>query len=224
MKFGPEDAVERLDMWGSTSAPSLHARYYQNVEGDLRLHHHDSHLTALRALRSKNGDREALAELLDFFKPKAVNFAASRCGNREIAEDAVGEAEKRALDRIGGLKSTSAFWSWYRKIVSNCVSDHFRLRDNTSAVTSIETLPEAFVEFTHEEKCNEFLVLHTLKEELSEKDFDIIYYIDHLGLSYKETAAVIDVPLGTVRSRLHAARQRARAVLSPALPDESAEI
>jgi len=55
---------------------------------------------------------------------------------------------------------------------------------------------------------------------LAGRDRDVLLLIAWGELSYEEVAAVLDVPVGTVRSRLHRARRRTRAALAPALPEE----
>jgi RNA polymerase sigma-70 factor (ECF subfamily) len=59
----------------------------------------------------------------------------------------------------------------------------------------------------------EDFILKTLKEELSPEYFEVLLAVDSLDLSYKETSTMLDLPMGTVMSRVHRARKVARSVL-----------
>jgi len=171
---------------------------------------------------------EQIGEVLDDLYGSALRLTK----NRADAEDLVGEAVAKAFKSLDTLKDLKAFRGWIFRILSNCFISECRKR---------KTRAEAPVDFANEEsEEGDFWLFDKLHQPFllwwgnPEQAFlnellrdDLINAIDELphdfrvvlvmaeleGLSYQDIAGALDVPVGTVRSRL----SRARSILQKAL-------
>jgi RNA polymerase sigma-70 factor (ECF subfamily) len=171
---------------------------------------------------------EQIGEVLDDLYGSALRLTK----NRADAEDLVGEAVAKAFKSLDTLKDLKVFRGWIFRILSNCFISECRKR---------KTRAEAPVDFANEEsEEGDFWLFDKLHQPFllwwgnPEQAFlnellrdDLINAIDELphdfrvvlvmaeleGLSYQDIADALDVPVGTVRSRL----SRARSILQKAL-------
>ena len=130
----------------------------------------------------------------------------SMLGNNEDCADAVQEALTRAWQKRGSLRSMDKFRPWLMRILTNTCNDMLRkrskhrfvpLEDETVAVEPPKTpipLREA---------------IDTLKPDM--RVVVVLYYLE--GYSVEETAEVLDIPTGTVKSRMKHARDRLSVLL-----------
>jgi RNA polymerase sigma-70 factor (ECF subfamily) len=173
-------------------------------------------------------DRRARFELLAVpLLDDAMHLAAWLAGSRTDAEDIVQEAMLRAykyLDRFSG----AAFRPWLLAIVRNTAMTWLKRNRSTKVVfvpdfQSEEVRPE--MNAPPAENPESALASRDLADQLNravaalpEEFREVIVLRELHDLSYKEIAAVIDVPIGTVMSRL----SRARRLLMDALPEHAA--
>jgi len=156
----------------------------------------------------------------------AMRLAAWLAGSRSDAEDIVQEAMLRAykyLDRFSG----SAFRPWLLAIVRNTAMTWLK-RNRSDKVVLVPDFqssePERDLVAVQAESPEHALLLRDLADQLNRAvaalpaEFREVIVLRELhDLSYKEIAAVVDVPIGTVMSRL----SRARRLLMDALPEQS---
>lgn len=160
---------------------------------------------ATLVLRTRQGDENALRELVDRHRLRLVRTASNVLRDPVEAEDVAQEAFIKAFRELPKLRDDRAFSSFiYRICIRLCV-DRLRLkRPETSPLepsikvvtTSIEN--KVLVERLLQKLPNDLRTTLVLRE------------VDQL--SYEEVAQVMKVPVGTVRSRLHTARERFRAL------------
>jgi RNA polymerase sigma-70 factor (ECF subfamily) len=143
---------------------------------------------------------------------RLYRLAVALCGSPHDAEDLVQEAYARVLARPRRLHGTDEF-PYLARIVRNLVYDHHRRRAatadpaadweepaDTSAASDPETLAHA------RELC-------ALVRELPDGQRDVVAAVDVAGLSYRQAASALGVPVGTVMSRLARGRSRLAAAL-----------
>jgi RNA polymerase sigma-70 factor (ECF subfamily) len=171
------------------------------------------------ARRASDGDLAALAHVLDRYRPSLYAAAIQLLRNREDARDAVQETSVIALARIGSLRDPAAVGSWLHRVLRNvCL---MQLRSASRVSTDVEL---AVAEAPSMEEALEHAVLRdwvwAAIDELSaeERATTILRHFSRTS-SYEGIAAVTDVPVGTVRSRLN----RARSLLAAKLQREARE-
>lgn len=142
-------------------------------------------------------------------------LAHSWCRNRALADDLVQDTLAKALDRHGQLRDPEAMHAWLCSILANCWHDHLRRGKETLDIDSIEErdLPSTCCP---EEECLQNEVVRRVRAAvgaLPAGQREVVTLVDLEEFSYAEVAAILDIPIGTVMSRL----SRARASLREAL-------
>ena len=164
--------------------------------------------------RAQGGDPVSLGMLLERHRARLYARATAMLGAGH-AEDAVHDAFLVALRRIGDVRDPDAVGAWLLAVVSNACRERLR---RTSRETLTADPPEAALETAAREvdRAAQRDWIWTALERLSEPLRLVILLRHFTGVtSYAEMAALCDVPVGTIRSRLNAARaQLAEALLA----------
>jgi RNA polymerase sigma-70 factor (ECF subfamily) len=177
--------------------------------------------------RSRNGDVAAFEPLVEKYRDRAWRLAFNVLRDREDAWDVTQEAFVRAWQALPSFRGQSAFYTWLFRIVVNVASDRARQRAARGRAFGTERVPEedwerAMVDqgAAPDDEARRAQERERIKRALAalpEHHRTIIMLSDLEGLSYREIAEVLDIPMGTVMSRLHHARKRLRDVLGPML-------
>ena len=168
--------------------------------------------------------RDSFELLLSEYHAKVFRLAYGILGNRALAEDAVQEAFLRAHQAFGRFRGGDGR-PWLLTIVRHiCYS---RLREKRRGAP-----PEAFDDelhgSSHDPAADNAIAWHEVKsaalqqalEHLAPEFREVIVLHELEGLAYREIAAVAEIPLGTVMSRLARARQKLQTALRPATQKE----
>jgi RNA polymerase sigma-70 factor (ECF subfamily) len=158
-----------------------------------------------RTLRAaQRGDLTAFDELVRMFQADLWRFCAGLLRDSTTAEDAVQETFLKAFRHLGRYKGRSKFSTWLFSIARNCAYDELRRSariDRTTGRLEMERAHGSTDETTGVEVRE---ALATLPIDLREP----IVLIDVFGNSYKDAAQVMGLPVGTVKSRVHRAREQ----------------
>ena len=161
--------------------------------------------------KCREGDRDAFRDLVTRYQTEAVGHAVAILGNRDDALDAVQEAFIDAFQALAQFDTTRRFYPWLYAILRNRCFKILatRKRHQAESTDDLEILAPS-PGMSREE----LLLLERGLVALSPEHREIIT-LKHLdGLSYEELAARLDIPVGTVMSRLHHARKNLREKLS----------
>lgn len=172
--------------------------------------------------RARAGDKSAFGELLTRHRLLAYRLARRLLGNAAEAEDVTQEACLQAFLSLSGLRDPERFGAWLAGIALNLARMRLRAR---RAVVSLEDWdggrvapgftwaetqpsPEAAAEIRELHRC----VLHALEALPAEQQAVVrLHYLD--GLTLAEIGVIAGWPVGTVKARLHRAREKLRAQL-----------
>jgi RNA polymerase sigma-70 factor (ECF subfamily) len=156
------------------------------------------------------GDRAALDALLVAVRPEALRLCARFLPNREDAEEACQDtllAITRGIERFDGR---STFRTWLYRVAANRARSTYQVLRRRFAQTAAIPMPDlpdprrtSVVAGTRLDLLDG---LAALGSELAEP----VALRDVLGLAYQEIAALLDIPVGTVKSRVHEGRRRLR--------------
>ncbi len=158
-----------------------------------------------------NGKKEMYRHIVERYKERAFYLALMFTKNREDALDLSQEAFYRAYRSLKDYNPSRPFYSWFYRILKNLcinfVNHHKRLvrMDDYTETTTPDLGEQPDELFEKDERTS--LVWQALKQ-LDAKDREIILLKEFNDFSYKEMADVLNVPIGSVMSRLYYARKR----------------
>jgi len=170
--------------------------------------------------RAQAGDTEAFGRLVTRYMRPAYFAALGLVGSREDALDLSQEAFARAFRARGHIDPERPFYAWYyttlRRLCFNFVRDRRRRAAwltegvewlESEAVSPVEDPERRAVRRDDRRRLAEAM------RDLPDHEREVLVLKEFEGLKYREIAALVGVPVGTVMSRLYAARQRLAGVL-----------
>jgi RNA polymerase sigma-70 factor (ECF subfamily) len=165
--------------------------------------------------QAQQGDRQAYGELVRQRCPGVVTVVYRLCGDPALAQDAAQEAFIRAWNHLASFKAGTSLRNWIYRIAVNAALDVLRRNRKTDEV-EIETLampdPQPGPETALMQK-ERAVAVQTALLKLTETSRSVLVLREYGELSYQEIATALDIPLGTVMSRLNYARQQLRHLL-----------
>lgn len=177
--------------------------------------------------RCRAGDLAAFEALVEKHKLRAYRLAYQVLRDQEEALDVAQEAFIKAYQSLPRFRGQSAFYTWLFRIIMNLAMDRHRQRASRQRAFGAEEVPPEEWErlapaggpgpedeaWSAERRRR----IEAALDALPPHHRSIIILSDIEGLSYREIAAVLEIPRGTVMSRLHNARKRLRQLLGPML-------
>lgn len=171
--------------------------------------------------RSKAGDREAFGSLVKRHAGRANGVAFLLLGSHADAVDASQEAFVRAWQGLTRFSGEVAFFGWYSGILRNVCREYLRRdtraaeRDRLDAVRNPVSQDDPSLLAERNERTER---LWAALLRLPAKHREVIVMSHFQSLRYREIAEALDIPIGTVMSRLHQARKALRDQLSEEKP------
>jgi len=180
---------------------------------------------------TKEGDIAAFQRLFDKYNKRVYNLIYRMVGNEPDAADLTQDVFVRVYNSLHLLKSEEAFFSWVRVVSVNICRDHFRKIGRTIKTSSLDekvTLEDDEVERQVEDWSSNPERLLDKKElrnavqtaitGLSEEHRSVVILHHIEGMNVKEIAKVLQLPSGTVKSRLARAREELKRKLGHYVP------
>lgn len=140
-------------------------------------------------------------------RPKLFRTAFAWCRNRDLAEDLAQETLAKALTKAGQLRSVDALEGWLFRIMANLWRDHVRRDRPMDTMEDVDARTEETPEDLNSQRQTVARVRRALGE-LPENYRVALTLVDIEGFSYAETAVIMEVPVGTVMSRLSRGRNQ----------------
>ena len=164
--------------------------------------------------KAQQGDRQAFGALVHSHRQGVVNVVYRMCGDVHLAEDAAQMAFLKAWQHLSRFRPGSSFRNWVYRIAANSALDDLRRERETLDPQEIDLpapglAPEERVEHGQRAERVRQTVL-----SLPEASRVVLVLREYEGLSYQEIAETLDIPMGTVMSRLSYARKRLLEMLS----------
>jgi len=158
------------------------------------------------------GRRAAVRRELEASRELLYRMAYAWCHDAALAEDLAHEAAEKALRRAGQLRDAEKLRAWLLRILANCVRDHARLRREHVELGVVEDIVAADGPTPEEAQASAQLALRVRRAvgELPLGQRQAVTLVDLEGCSYAEVGEILEIPIGTVMSRVCRARQALR--------------
>jgi len=168
---------------------------------------------------AQGGDREAFNELVRVHAQGVLNVIYRMCGDAQLAEDAAQETFIRAWQNLSTYRPQTSLRNWLYRIAVNAATDMLR-KERRILPGNIEEMiltdgragPETIVS-QHERT----MLVQRAILSLPDASRAVLVLREYEGLSYHEISSTLDIPVGTVMSRLNYARTLLKAKLEPQL-------
>jgi len=164
-------------------------------------------------INSQLGDKSAFNQLIVAWQPRLMAYASRRLGDRELAREVVQECLLGVTRGLARLRDPAAFPGWcYRMLERRCIDAiRARIKDQQKLSELAQQQPEPEVSHTAQLEQNV-----SIQQALAQLDSNLaavlkLYYQE--SFSIKEIAGVLEIPAGTVKSRLYYARKTLAAIL-----------
>ena len=160
-------------------------------------------------LMAQNGDRDAFSELVRIHAQGVMNVIYRMCGDSQIAEDAAQETFIQAWLHLASFRPQGPLRNWLFRIGINAATDLLRKQKRIAPgdldefeLRDPQLSPEDL--FSQEEQT---VLIQKTVLALPETSQAVLVLREYEGLSYHEIADVLNIPVGTVMSRLNYARK-----------------
>jgi RNA polymerase sigma-70 factor (ECF subfamily) len=140
------------------------------------------------------------------YRENLYRIAYSWCHNAALADDLVQETLTKALKNSGQLRDHKTLKAWLYRILSNCWRDHFRRSRDTVDIDEVILVETETPDSRHDRQ----QVINRVRDAIARLPMgqrQVITLVDLEGCSYIEVAQILDVPIGTVMSRLSRSRK-----------------
>ena len=166
-------------------------------------------------LAAQSGDAAAFSSLVKQYSRRVYRLAYSFVHNVDDAADIVQEVFIRAFRNLSRFDTTRALYPWLHRITRNlCINLRSRKANTETTLPTEEILPAVSADPLAVALENERLVtIRQAIDELPAMHREIIVLKHYQECSYAEMAEILDIPIGTIMSRLYNARQKLKVLL-----------
>ena len=163
----------------------------------------------------QGGDENAYIELVNRYKDKLINFIFNYLGDLESSEDVVQETMIKLYQKKHYYKEIAKFSTWLYTIAKNLANTELRKRKqrNTTLLSQFSKDDKTYELPSNDPEPGQEIqtdivnkIIRDAVDQLSEKFKIVIVLRDIQGLSYEDISEIINVPIGTVKSRINRAR------------------
>jgi len=176
--------------------------------------------------RTLSGEPAAFGELVLRYQDRLYNSLFRVLGSAEDARDAAQDAFVQAFVKLDTFRGSSAFYTWLYRIAFNTAMSHSRRQRPTRSLDAdrnelgrepIDSQPSPDARLDLSERATQ---VHRALAELSAEFRQVIVLREMDGCKYEEIAEILELPVGTVRSRLFRARLELRDRLATVLENQ----
>ena len=147
-------------------------------------------------------------------RPRLYRLAYAWCHDAYLADDLTQEALAKSLKSAHQLKDETVLEAWLMSVLHNCLKDHFRRLHPHADIEEMMELPAS--DPTPEQHQAETELIGRVRRAVASLPLgqrQVVTLVDLEELSYNETAQALNIPIGTVMSRLSRARLALRTLL-----------
>lgn len=152
---------------------------------------------------------------------KLYRIAYSWCHEAALADDLVQEAMYKAMKNAHRLRDTSTIDTWLYRILINCWHDYLRIKGRHVELQEMTDDHQA----EHSDRYQQTQIVERVRDSVSQLPMplrEVVTLADFAGMSYSQIAEIVEIPIGTVMSRLFRARKNLKEHLLDLGKDENA--
>jgi RNA polymerase sigma-70 factor (ECF subfamily) len=170
----------------------------------------------LLALRAREGDRNAFADLVMRYSDRLQSMLQHLCGgDRDMAQELTQEAFVRAFQRLALYNGEARFYTWLYRLARNRALDILqRKRPLTGEARMGQPISQLAGPHERIERQELGAVVQRALQELPHDARELLLLREYEGWDYEHMAEALEVPIGTIKSRLARARSALRTILS----------
>ena len=170
-------------------------------------------------LRAQGGDHQAFRAIVDHYEERLRLLAFHLLGDAEQMNDALQDTFVKAYRGLPRFRAEAALGTWLHRICYRVCLDYLRVRGSAPA---LEPLGDDLADPGDEpERFALGWQLRSAMADLPVEQRAVLLLVDRDGYDYSSVAGVMDVPVGTVASRLSLARAAMRAKLGSSIREEA---
>jgi RNA polymerase sigma-70 factor, ECF subfamily len=163
--------------------------------------------------RAREGDHEAFATVVRVYDSRLRGLAYRVLGDPERMDDALQEAYVRAFRALPRFRGDAQVGTWLFRVTYNACLDELARARKVSYLPLDELAGQASAEPDPDDALGVRADLAAAFGELSADERTVVFLVDAEGFDYKAAAELLDIPVGTVASRLNRARAALRSAL-----------
>ena len=171
--------------------------------------------------RARQGDADAFEQLLLRYEKKTYHLALRLSGTPEDAEEITQEAFLAAWKGLPSFREEASFATWLYRLTVNAANDFFRRRKTPGTVVALDDVDNLLEipdrRYLPEDEVQRSELREDVQkalQELSPEHRSVLLLRELQQLQYEEIARVLQLDLGTVKSRLYRARNQLREILT----------
>lgn len=167
----------------------------------------------IQVLRAQLGDEDAFASLYKTYCQRIFFYIRKLVDQQDTAHDIAQTTWYEAYNRIGDLRNAETFGVWLFRIARNQTNEHFRKNYPYKEMEDVDLIEDVCEESNFSINTANYEIMLQAIEQLSSnhKELIVLHYFE--DLSYEEIATVIEVPIGTIRSRIHYAKENLKRLI-----------
>jgi len=180
-------------------------------------------LGSIKQLLVLSTRQRKLCKRLEAGRGRLFRMAYAWSHNSDVADEVVQEAMIKALNSVDKVKDIEALDGWLFRILSNCFIDYCRKQRDEINIDDTILVAQDTPETVHSQ--DEMLI--TVRAAIASLPFkhrQVLTLVDIENFAYAEVAEIINVPLGTIMSRLNRARQSLKQKLDNPLVEMSNKV
>lgn len=161
--------------------------------------------------------RRALRKLVGNSRGRLFRMAYSWTHDPHLADDLVQQTVLKALNNQKQLQNMGAAEAWLFRILSNCLKDHYRAKREVQMPDEIEIRDDR----TPEQESNRQQIVDSVRQAIQRLPLaqrQVVTLVDLEGFTYASVAEILEIPVGTVMSRLCRGRRALRDLLTEIRP------
>ncbi|WP_127016499.1 RNA polymerase sigma factor [Anoxybacter fermentans] len=174
--------------------------------------------------RTLAGDDEAFARLVDCYKNRIFQLIYCKIQNKEDIEDLAQEVFLRIYKSLKKFDQKRKFSTWIYTIANNLCIDYLRKKRLQAVSLDAPLFPsnkDIYIEIPDEEYAPELILQKTDEQkriieavESLAEEYKLVIKLRHFkGYSYKDIGKILDLPIGTIKSRIYRARKKLKDIL-----------